>query len=232
MKLTPVEQEKLQLFLAGELATKRRDRGVKLNYPEATAILSCFVMEGARDGKSVQQLMEEGKHVLSSDELMEGVAEMLDSIQVEATFPDGVKLVTIHDPVQMDQDRVKPGAFDIQGGTIEINEGRESIDLLVQNEGARSIQVGSHFHFAEANLGLTFNREKAMGMRLDIPSGTAVRFEPGEEKTITLVPFGGKQQVYGFNNKANGYIDVRRKQQMEEKLVAWQEGGKKHEVRS
>ncbi|WP_163528517.1 urease subunit gamma [Halobacillus ihumii] len=99
MKLTPIEQEKLQLFLAGELASKRKERGVKLNYPEATALLSCFVMEGARDGKSVQQLMEEGKHVLSADELMEDVAEMLDSVQVEATFPDGVKLVTLHNPI-------------------------------------------------------------------------------------------------------------------------------------
>ncbi|QQK81162.1 urease subunit gamma [Salicibibacter cibi] len=100
MKLTPIEQEKLQLFLAGELASKRRERGVKLNYPEATAILSCFVMEGARDGKSVQQLMDEGKDVLSADEVMDGVIEMLDTVQVEATFPDGVKLVTLHHPIK------------------------------------------------------------------------------------------------------------------------------------
>ncbi|QDI92262.1 urease subunit gamma [Salicibibacter halophilus] len=232
MKLTPVEQEKLQLFLAGELASKRRERGVKLNYPEATAILSCFVMEGARDGKGVQELMKEGQHVLSPDELMEGVAEMLDSVQVEATFPDGVKLVTIHEPVQIDENRVKPGEWEIQEGKIEINEGRDALELPVKNEGNRSIQVGSHFHFAEANLGLSFNREKAIGMRLDIPSGTAVRFEPDEEKAVTLVPFGGKQSVYGFNNKSNGYMDTRGKKKTREKIDDWEQGVKKHEVGS
>lgn len=127
---------------------------------------------------------------------------------------------------------MKPGAFDIREGWIEINAGRESIDLSIKNEGSRSVQIGSHFHMAEANPGLTFNRGKATGMRLDIPSGTAVRFEPGEEQTITLVPFGGKQQVYGFNNKANGYMDERGKQKTKDKIEAWQQGVKKDEVRS
>lgn len=100
MRLSPIEQEKLLVFLAGELALKRKKKGLKLNYPESAAILSCFVLEGAREGKTVSQLMEEGIHVLSSDEVMDGIPEMLDQIQVEATFPDGVKLVTIHDPIQ------------------------------------------------------------------------------------------------------------------------------------
>jgi len=99
MRLSPVEKEKLLLFVAGELAMKRKDRGIKLNYPEAMAILSCFILEGAREGKSVAELMSEGKKILTSDELMEGVPEMLDSVQVEATFPDGTKLVTIHQPI-------------------------------------------------------------------------------------------------------------------------------------
>lgn len=100
MKLSPIEKEKLFIFLAGELALKRKERGLKLNYPEAIAILTCFVLEGARDGKSVAELMSEGKKVLSYEDVMDGVADMVDSVQVEATFPDGTKLVTIHQPIQ------------------------------------------------------------------------------------------------------------------------------------
>lgn len=100
MKLTPTEQEKLLIFMASELAKQRREKGLKLNYPEAMAILSSFLMEGAREGKTVAQLMQEGKHVLTSDEVMEGIPEMIDNVQIEATFPDGVKLVTVHQPIQ------------------------------------------------------------------------------------------------------------------------------------
>ena len=99
MYLNPVEKEKLLIFLAGELALKRKARGLKLNYPEAVAIITCFVLEGARDGKRVAELMEAGKHVLTRDDVMEGVPEMITDIQAEATFPDGTKLVTIHNPI-------------------------------------------------------------------------------------------------------------------------------------
>lgn len=99
MYLNPVEQEKLQIFLVGELALKRKARGLKLNYPEAVAIITSFILEGARDGKRVAELMEAGKHVLTRDDVMEGVPEMIADIQAEATFPDGTKLVTIHNPI-------------------------------------------------------------------------------------------------------------------------------------
>ncbi|MFC4401939.1 urease subunit gamma [Gracilibacillus xinjiangensis] len=99
MKLNPVEQEKLLLFLAGELAQKRKDKGLKLNYPEAVALISSYLLEGAREGKTVAQLMQEGKHVLTSEDVMEGVPEMIESVQIEATFPDGTKLVTVHQPI-------------------------------------------------------------------------------------------------------------------------------------
>ncbi len=99
MELTPREKDKLLIFTAGLLAERRRARGVKLNYPEAVALISCFVMEGARDGKTVAQLMSEGCHVLSREDVMDGVPEMIPDIQVEATFPDGSKLVTIHHPI-------------------------------------------------------------------------------------------------------------------------------------
>ena len=100
MHLTPREQDKLMIFVASELAKKRRARGLKLNYPEAMAILSAEILEAARDGKSVAEIMVLGARILRRDDLMDGIAEMLHEVQVEATFPDGTKLVTVHDPVQ------------------------------------------------------------------------------------------------------------------------------------
>ena len=99
MELTPREKDKLLLFTAALLAERRKARGLKLNYPEAVALISAAVMEGARDGKTVAELMSVGRSVLSRDEVMEGIAEMIPDIQVEATFPDGSKLVTVHQPI-------------------------------------------------------------------------------------------------------------------------------------
>lgn len=99
MHLTKIEKERLMIFLASELAWKRKERGLKLNYPESIAIISNFIMEGARDGKTVAELMEEGRHVLSREDVMEGVPEMIGDIQMEVTFPDGTKLVTVHAPI-------------------------------------------------------------------------------------------------------------------------------------
>ena len=100
-----------------------------------------------------------------------------------------------------------PGEMIVSEGEIELNAGRETVRLIVGNTGDRPIQVGSHYHFYEANEALEFNREKARGMRLDIPAGTAVRFEPGDEKQVQLVPFVGSREVYGFNGKINGELD-------------------------
>ena len=100
-----------------------------------------------------------------------------------------------------------PGEIITQEGEIELNAGRPIVRLQVANTGDRPIQVGSHFHFYEVNDALNFDREQAKGMRLDIPAGTAVRFEPGDEREVTLVPFTGTRQVYGFNGRINGQLD-------------------------
>ena len=99
MELSPREKDKMMIFTAGMIAERRKARGLKLNYPEAVAYISAAILEGARDGKTVAQLMEEGTRLLSRDDVMEGVAEMLPEVQVEATFPDGTKLVTVHNPI-------------------------------------------------------------------------------------------------------------------------------------
>lgn len=99
MRLSPRDQDKLMVFMAAEVARRRRDRGLKLNHPEAMALISAELMEGARDGRSVAELMDFGTTILSRDDVMDGVAEMIHEVQIEATFPDGTKLVTVHDPI-------------------------------------------------------------------------------------------------------------------------------------
>ncbi|WP_416676738.1 urease subunit beta [Egbenema bharatensis] len=104
-----------------------------------------------------------------------------------------------------------PGELLVDAGEIELNAGRDTVTLMVANTGDRPIQVGSHFHFYEVNQALSFDREQARGTRLDIPAGTAVRFEPGDEREVTLVPFVGKREVYGLNGLVNGALDKKEK---------------------
>jgi urease subunit gamma/beta len=206
MQLTPREKDKLLISMAALVARRRLERGVKLNHPEAIALITDTVVEGARDGRSVAELMEAGAHVVTADQVMEGVAEMIHDVQVEATFPDGTKLVTVHHPIRGAASNDVPGEVTTQAGEIVFNEGAERIVLNVANTGDRPIQVGSHYHFFETNPALSFDREKARGMRLDIAPGTAVRFEPGSTREVVLVPLSGKREVYGFRQGVMGAL--------------------------
>jgi len=206
MNLTPREKDKLLISMAAMVARRRLERGVKLNHPEAVALISDAVVEGARDGKTVAQLMEFGATILNADQVMEGVAEMIHDVQVEATFPDGTKLVTVHEPIRGASGKHPPGEVVVKEGEIELNKGRNMVTIKVANKGDRPIQVGSHYHFSETNSALDFDRAKARGMRLAIPSGTAVRFEPGQTREVTLVPLAGKRTVYGFRQETMGRL--------------------------
>jgi urease subunit gamma/beta len=211
MRLSPREVDKLILHSAGFLAQKRLARGVRLNHPEAIALIATQILELIRDGRSVSELMDMGRRMLGRRQVMEGVPEMIHEVQIEGTFPDGTKLVTVHDPIADEHgdlelalygsflpvpprerfaapsETITPGERFIAPGEIVLNEGRRAIELLVTNRGDRPIQVGSHYPFAETNRALDFDRALAAGMRLDIPAGAAVRFEPGEGKTVRLV---------------------------------------------
>jgi urease subunit gamma/beta len=209
MLLTPTELERLTIYTAAELARKRRAKGLKLNHPEATAIIADEILEGAREGRSVAELIAFGSTILNGDDVMPGVAQLLPVLQVEATFPDGTKLVTVHEPIgpgaqPVDSKVVVPGEIISADGDMEINAGRRTATVHALNTGDRPIQVGSHFHFFEVNKALQFEREKAFGMHLDTPAGTAVRFEPGEAKQVTLVEFGGTGEIFGLNSLTNG----------------------------
>jgi urease subunit gamma/beta len=206
MELTPREKDKLLLFTAALLAERRKARGLKLNYPEAVAFISAAILEGARDGRTVAELMSEGTRLLGEDDVMEGVAEMIPEVQVEATFPDGTKLVTVHQPIPI-RAAAGIGAVTPADGAIDVNAGRATRRLAVANTGDRPIQVGSHYHFFEVNPALEFDRAAARGFRLDIAAGTAVRFEPGQTRTVDLVAYDGARVVYGFRGEIMGPLD-------------------------
>jgi urease subunit gamma/beta len=214
MHLSPRDVEKLMLHGAGFVAQKRLARGLRLNYPEAVALLATQTLELIRDGHSVAHLMDLGRRILGRVHVRDGVADMVVEVQVEGTFPDGTKLVTLHSPIALEEVDLSlalfgsflpcpaadtfsraglaraqspPGELFVAPGTLTLNEGRGAIDLVVRSVGDRPIQVGSHYPFAETNAALEFDRAAAAGRRLDIPAGTAVRFEPGDEKTVRLV---------------------------------------------
>jgi urease subunit gamma/beta len=207
MFLTNREQEKLMLYTASCLAHERKSRGLKLNFPEATAILSSYIIEGARDGKSVAQLMVDATKVLKEEHVMDGVASMMHMVQVEATFDDGTKLVTVHNPIAYKNSSDLPGAYLIDEGEIELNANKEIITIEVENKGDRPVQIGSHYHFFEVNSALDFDRNQAYGKRLDVAAGTSVRFEPGSIKSINLIDFSGRRYVSGFNGLVEGFLD-------------------------
>jgi urease subunit gamma/beta len=220
--LTPRELDKLVLHGAGVVAQKRLARGLRLSYPEAIALIATVLLERIRDGASVAELMDEGRRLLGRAQVMPGVAELVKEVQVEGTFPDGTKLVTVHAPIAAEEgdleaalygsflpvpdaslfvntsgpgtniscltpDYSAPGAVEPAADAIEINAGRRSARVAVVHRGDRPIQVGSHYPFDQVNGALEFDRAATAGMRLDIPAGTAVRFEPGVERDVDLV---------------------------------------------
>jgi urease subunit gamma/beta len=216
MHLAPRDLDKLVLHGAGTLAQKRLARGLRLNYPEAVALIASQLLELIRDGHGVAELMDMGRRILGRVHVLSGVAEMIAEVQVEGTFDDGTKLVTVHAPIVLERvdlmlalhgsflplpgaERFEiaaagaaepafvPGESLVAPGTITLNEGRNVVQIVVANTGDRPIQVGSHYPFSETNSALRFDRAVAAGRHLDIPAGTAVRFEPGDTKTVRLV---------------------------------------------
>lgn len=237
MHLTPREIDKLILHQAGFLAQKRLARGVRLNYVEAVALIAAQLLEFIRDGRTVADLMDLGRRFLGTQDVLDGIPEMVDEVQIEGTFPDGTKLVTVHRPIVAERgDHAlalygsflappadtaaagrpaaplagAPGEALARPGEITLNDGRDAVTATVANTGDRPIQVGSHYHFFETNPALKFDRRAAYGRRLDIPAGAAVRFEPGESKTVALTPIAGARVVRGGNAWASGPVDESR----------------------
>lgn len=212
MHLSPRDIDKLLLHGAGTLAQKRLARGLCLNYPETIALLATVLLELVRDGTlGVADLMDVGRRILGTRQVLPGVPDLVHEVQVEGTFEDGTKLITVHDPIALEDGDLqlalygsflpipalsvfaKPSGpprgaqIEVAAGHIELYAGRRRADISVTSRGDRPIQVGSHYPFERTNAALDFDRQAAAGMHLDIPAGTAVRFEPGETRTVTLV---------------------------------------------
>ncbi len=230
MRLSPGEVEKLILHNAGFLAQKRYARGLKLNYVESVALIASQLLEFIREAYSVSNLMDLGKKILGINDVMRNVPDMIHEVQVEGTFPDGTKLVSVHGPICRDYGdeslalygsglirtvgmlptdgaiHRRPGEILSEDGDVILNEGRKTVTIEVTNRGDRPIQVGSHYPFFEVNPYLDFKRPQAYGYRLNIPSGAAVRFEPGESKKVELVEIAGQRIVYGGHGLISGQL--------------------------
>ncbi|MEU0300959.1 urease subunit gamma [Streptomyces sp. NPDC006175] len=206
MRLTPTERDRLLLFGAAELARARRARGLRLNVPEATALIADTVCEAARDGRRLAEAIEAARAVLGPDDVLPGVADVVTEVQVEAVFDDGSRLAVVSDPLDggtLGDDA--PGAL-LPGPATP--EPEPAVRIAVRNTATVPVSVTSHFHFFEANPRLDFDRAAAYGMRLCVPAGSSVRFGPGESAEAALVPIGGDRIAIGFAGLVDGPLDA------------------------
>ena len=207
MMLTAAEMERLTIYTAAELARKRRARGLKLNHPEALALIADELLEAARDGRTLAETVALGSTLLTGDDVLPGVAEMVESVCVDGQFDDGMKTIVVWQPIRggAAQGDV-PGEILVGEGEVELNVEGARASVTVLNTGDRPIHVASHFHFFEANAALEFDRAAAFGFRLDVPAGASCRFDPGEAREVALVAIAGSGEVAGLNRLTEGSI--------------------------
>ena len=201
MRLLPSERDRLELFSAAELARRRRARGLRLNQAEATAVIADETMELARDGLAYAEVERGAYAILGPGDVLDGVAELVDRIELEPLFPDGPRLVVLIEPVARDRPP-DPGA------DPPVEWLPASAALPVANTGPAMVAVTSHFHFFEANRVLRFDRRAAWGMRLAVAPGVKVVFPPGATREVRLVPFGGARVVRGHGGLVDGPLDA------------------------
>lgn len=208
MRLTPSERDRLLLFTAAELARSRRARGLRLNVPEATALIADTVAEIARDGGRLRDAIAAGRQVLGPLDVLDGVTDVVTEVQVEATFDDGTRLAVVTEPFGVGvESPTGPGRVHA-ADTPRVCEDVDVIEIAVTNTASVPISVTSHFHFFEVNPRLAFDRAAAYGRHLALPAGTAQRFSPGESTTVRLVDVRGERVVVGFAGLVDGHLDA------------------------
>jgi urease subunit gamma/beta len=212
MNLTPTEIDRLTIFAAAELARRHRSLGIKLSHPEAVALITDEVMTAARRDMPFEEIRDMAGRLLSTDDVMPGVAEMIPLIYIEAAFAEGTKVVAVFEPIRPGAlpvgEAIVPGEIMTPPGDIRIFDDLPVTTIEVINTGDRDIQVRSHTHFFEANRALRFDRAAAWGMKIDRPSGAGIRFEPGIPKMVDLVPISGARMVLGQAGLVNGPLDT------------------------
>jgi urease subunit gamma/beta len=199
MRLLPREQDRLLLFLAAELARRRRERGLRLSQAEAAALIADEVCEAARDGLGYEEAVLRGYAALGPEDVLDGVERLLPRVEVEALFADGSRLVVLDDPIAGSAPR------ELRDPPVTWLDGRQ---IEVVNEGEVPVAVTSHFHLFEANRALRMDRAAAWGMRLAVDAGVKVFFEPGVPRTVHVTPFGGRRVVRGHAGLCDGPLDA------------------------
>jgi urease subunit gamma/beta len=207
VRLTPTERDRLLLFSAAELARARRARGLRLNVPEATALIADTVCEAARDGARLADAVAAARQLLGPADVLPGVADVVREVHVEALFDDGTRLVVVADPFGGGSlGEAGPGAVLPSDRPVGTPTG-EVLPLVVENTAAVPISVTSHFHLFEANPRLRFDRAAAYGRHLLVPAGSSVRFAPGSSHQVLTVPIGGDRVAVGFAGLVDGPLD-------------------------
>jgi urease subunit gamma/beta len=192
MRLTAWEEERLLIFSAAELARRHRDRGLRLNHPEAVALICDAILEAARSGASYAEAEAAGRAAVSGGDLLPGVADLLDEVRVEALFGDGARLVVLVAPLAAAEATAgteRPGAIHTDRTPTDATAGLEKRTVTVRNDSTRIVRVSSHYPFERVNARLTFDREAARGFRLDLPAGATARWAPGESREVRLVRY-------------------------------------------
>jgi urease subunit gamma/beta len=208
MRLTPTDRDRLLIFTAAELARARRARGLRLNVPEATALIADTVCEAARDGARLMDAAAAGAAVLSVDEVLPGVPDIVREVKVEAMFDDGTRLVVVRDPFGEGAGLGDDGPGAVMAASRDHQPPPGLIVIPVTSTSDVPISITSHFHFFEVNPRLQFDRAAAYGMRLAIPAGAALRFEPGGVTDAPLIPIGGARVAIGFAGLVDGPLDA------------------------
>ena len=191
MRLTPTEEERLRIFAAAELARRTLAQGVKLNAPEAIAVVCDAMHLAARRGGSYEDVADAGRAALTTEDVMDGVADIATEIRLEVLLEEGSRLVVLREPFGPPT-ADGPGAIRFGDGDVELVPERRRITLTVTNASERPVRVSSHYPFMETNAKLAFDRSAARGFRLDLPAGDSIRWDPGETKDVDLVGYGGE----------------------------------------
>ena len=194
MRLTAWEEQRLLIFSAAELARRHRAAGIRLNHPEAVAIICDAMLEAARAGASFEAVEAAGRTAVRADDLLPGVAALVDEVRLEVLLEDGTRLVVLTNPIASGaaaEALDAPGAIDPAGMPPVQREDRERRRLIVRNTSGRPVRVSSHYPFERVNARLEFDRDAAAGFRLDLPAGSSVRWGPGEAVEVELVRYRG-----------------------------------------
>jgi urease subunit gamma/beta len=195
MRLIPWEEERVAVFAAAELARRRRAAGLRLNHPEAVALICDAMLDAARAGASYAEVEEAGRAAVAPEDVLDGVRELLDEVRLEVLLGDGARVIALVDPLDRGAppDPLGPGALVIEDhADVEVSAGRETIELTVTSRSRRLVRVSSHYPFHRVNSRLELDRAAAKGFRLDVPAGSYVAWAPGESKTVRLVRYAGE----------------------------------------